>query len=567
MANESTSFALDLPLQLAPLSSAPPLSPPSQCRIYLNASTGLMVSTNGGAYQALGTGAGGPPTGAAGGALSGSYPNPDLANVGPGATGPIGDATHSPIITINAKGQVTVLTSAVITGVTPNAHANSHAAAGSDPVTPAAIAALSVANNLSDVATILTALSNLLAGIDSLTAKTTLVDADEAILADSAASFAGKKITFANVKAALKAYFDTLYSSVTLESILADCATTASSKVPAGSYTAGVYLATATGAVTIDGFALALGSRVLDKDNTTTANQGEWVVTIAGADGVALSMIRAQDMNQANEFYGALVEVIQGTVNSGTFWRETAVVTTVNTDAVAFSQMVIRIPANNVTNAMLAQAAAKTVKGNPTTGTADETDTTDPVVSGAMTAADFVATGLTGATAASRYVGATASGAPASGTFAVGDFVIDQTGTIWVCAGAGTPGTWAQSGLKIGTTSTTVAAGNDSRFTQEPINVQSGTTYTLAATDIATCVEFSSGSAITLTFPQDSAVTIPVNSIGSILPTGAGAVTFAAGSGATIQVQGGKTKTNEQYGPVFWKKRAANTFVITGDVA
>lgn len=51
--------------------------------------------------------------------------------------------------------------------------------------------------------------------------------------------------------------------------------------------------------------------------------------------------------------------------------------------------------------------------------------------------------GLTGATQASRYVGATTSGAPTSGTFAKGDFVIDYTATIWVCTAAGTPGTWA----------------------------------------------------------------------------------------------------------------------------
>jgi hypothetical protein len=59
-----------------------------------------------------------------------------------------------------------------------------------------------------------------------------------------------------------------------------------------------------------------------------------------------------------------------------------------------------------------------------------------PVVSG----------GLTGATAATRYAGATASGAPASGTFAVGDFVIDQTGRIFICTTAGSPGTWTNPG-------------------------------------------------------------------------------------------------------------------------
>lgn len=50
--------------------------------------------------------------------------------------------------------------------------------------------------------------------------------------------------------------------------------------------------------------------------------------------------------------------------------------------------------------------------------------------------------GLTGATAATRYVGGTASGAPTSGTFAVGDFVIDRTGSIYICTAAGSPGTW-----------------------------------------------------------------------------------------------------------------------------
>ena len=64
--------------------------------------------------------------------------------------------------------------------------------------------------------------------------------------------------------------------------------------------------------------------------------------------------------------------------------------------------------------------------------------------------------GLTGAsTASSRYVGATTSGPPSSGTFAKGDFIIDQTGSIWVCTTAGSPGSWTSqitsSGSVVGT--------------------------------------------------------------------------------------------------------------------
>ncbi len=54
------------------------------------------------------------PTNAAGGDLTGNYPNPTLATAGPGATGPIGSSTVAPVITIDAKGRVTALTSATI---------------------------------------------------------------------------------------------------------------------------------------------------------------------------------------------------------------------------------------------------------------------------------------------------------------------------------------------------------------------------------------------------------------------------------------------------------------------
>lgn len=84
-----------------------------------------------------------------------------------------------------------------------------------------------------------------------------------------------------------------------------------------------------------------------------------------------------------------------------------------------------------------------------TTAAPDDT-TKVPLAGGTMTGQlvvpDLSVSGLTGATAASRYVGATTSGSPASGTFALGDFVIDQTGNVWVCTTGGTPGTWAKVG-------------------------------------------------------------------------------------------------------------------------
>jgi uncharacterized protein with putative carbohydrate binding module len=73
------------------------------------------------------------------------------------------------------------------------------------------------------------------------------------------------------------------------------------------------------------------------------------------------------------------------------------------------------------------------------------------VLSGAITSGQGLGKpqGLTGAVQATNFVGATTSGAPVSGTFAVGDYIIDRTGKIWVCTVAGSPGTWVAVGASV----------------------------------------------------------------------------------------------------------------------
>jgi len=63
-------------------------------------------------------------------------------------------------------------------------------------------------------------------------------------------------------------------------------------------------------------------------------------------------------------------------------------------------------------------------------------------MTGELVVPDVNVSGLTGATAGTRYVGGTTSGAPVTGTFLVGDFVVDRTGKVWVCVTAGSPGVW-----------------------------------------------------------------------------------------------------------------------------
>lgn len=78
---------------------------------------------------------------------------------------------------------------------------------------------------------------------------------------------------------------------------------------------------------------------------------------------------------------------------------------------------------------------------------------TVPLAGGTMTGElvvpDLATSGLTGATVATRYVGGTAAGPPIAGTFAVGDFVITQVGSVWVCTVAGSPGTWVNAAAPL----------------------------------------------------------------------------------------------------------------------
>jgi hypothetical protein len=116
---------------------------------------------------------------------------------------------------------------------------------------------------------------------------------------------------------------------------------------------------------------------------------------------------------------------------------------TTNGDSARFEQLATAGP---ITSVFARTGVVAATSGDYTaaqvTNAADKNSASQQTFTGNVSTPALLAAGLTGATAATRYVGATTSGPPASGTFAVGDFVIDQTGKVLVCTVAGTPGTW-----------------------------------------------------------------------------------------------------------------------------
>ena len=130
--------------------------------------------------------------------------------------------------------------------------------------------------------------------------------------------------------------------------------------------------------------------------------------------------------------------------------------------------------------------------------------------------------------------------------------------------------------LKGGTTGQVLskASGTDLDFTwveQDDttlsFNAQTGTTYTLVASDSAKLVTLSNASAITLTVPPSVFTT--GNQI-NIQAIGAGQVTLAQGAGVTITSTGATAsapKLRVQYSAATIICTGSNTFTVIGDLA
>lgn len=105
---------------------------------------------------------------------------------------------------------------------------------------------------------------------------------------------------------------------------------------------------------------------------------------------------------------------------------------------------------------------------------------------------------------------------------------------------------------------------NDLAFGQ--FNAQTGTTYTLALTDVAKVVSLTNALAIALTVPTNSSVAFPIGTQILLYQGGAGQVTITAAGGVTLRSQGTKTKITGQYGVAGLLKVDTDEWVAFGNL-
>ena len=139
---------------------------------------------------------------------------------------------------------------------------------------------------------------------------------------------------------------------------------------------------------------------------------------------------------------------------------------------------------------------------------------------------------LAGSTATVRFAGGVNGAIPASGTYAVGDTVVDITGKIYICTTAGAPGTavWATIGVGAGLTTNNTWTGTNTFNSANGLVVQQGGIAVTGASSFAGALTVSSGGIIvtgnsTITGTLDGITTLTATTFSGALSGNASTAT------------------------------------------
>lgn len=140
-----------------------------------------------------------------------------------------------------------------------------------------------------------------------------------------------------------KTYADNLIYNLNVKD---SCLLATTTALPANTYNNGssgigaTLTGNSNGLLVIDSQNVVLNSRVLIKSESNQAYNGIYVVTATGGVSSVYILTRANDFNSPSTAQlGDYTYISEGTVNSGTTWAQTSVITTIGTSPITFSQI------------------------------------------------------------------------------------------------------------------------------------------------------------------------------------------------------------------------------------
>ena len=445
--------------------------------------------------------------------------------------------------------------------------------------------------------------ANTLSNIPNSATTATSANTSSAIVSrDSSGNFNAHMITLTGTPVnsgdvVTKAYADTIASGMNWHQAVAAAT---SAVLPTSTYTAGstdansgtgigaTLVATANGALTIDGVSVSNGNRVLVKNQATATQNGVYTVTSNGGASAKWTLTRAVDYDNhlvAEVTPGDAVYVEYGTNNASQAFVEVANGTGTNgaivigTDNITFSQFTgtsaitastgISVSGNSISvdPAVVAELTAtqtltnKTISGSSNTlsNIGNSSLTNSSVTIGSTS----VALGATAATLAGLTLTSPTVNSPTLGGTVTATGVTVSNGTFSnpTVSGTLTYASGAYITFADGTTQSTAGVPSIT-----PINTQTAS-LTLSSSYVKdSFVQINSASAATVTIPADSTYSYPVGASLTFQALGAGQVSFVAASGVTAQYTPG-LKLRTQYSVATIQKVAANTWAIFGDLS